>query len=66
MKVLYREGIYLQILFLLFKINVQNVKQKNSFFHKLKVPWFTIGDVSVTDIFAIELSVSVDRRMDRK
>ena len=49
MKVLYREGICLQILFFLFKCS--NVKQKNSFFHELIVPWFTIGDVSVTDIF---------------
>ena len=47
-------------------LNVQNVKQKSSFFHKLIVPWFTMGDISVTYIFAIELSLSVKRRMDRE
>ena len=46
----------------------KTLKKKNSFFHELihVVPWFTIGDVSVTDIFAIELFVSVKRRMDRE
>ena len=64
MKVLYQEGIYLQILFLLFKCSKR--EKKEFFLSRANSPWFAIGDVSVTDIFAIELSVSVKRRMDRE